>query len=157
MANRLLGRKIKRYFDEMLILELKCYHNRFKITLQLAKSVPNGTMLKQQDENLKISLTKQQDANQNIFIERTVFYKMNSNGEILLQDIKIPYTKNYFVRGFLTLSPKFYLPLGMLKYLQNLEMLKKDFPIGIHPKKYQPSSSKFIPYKIAKPHKAYRG
>lgn len=154
---KVLGKKIKRCLEGNVVISTICYHHSFQIILKISKNISKGSKLSEKNSKVHFNLVIQKNVTQDIVITREVSYKKDLDGTIKPIDIKIPYTKNTFVKGVLIVSPELYLTLGMQKYAQLNQATKQFSFIEIHPRRYQPSPSKFIPYTTCQPNHFYRG
>ncbi len=157
MSKRVLGKKTTRLLGGKVIISIECYFDSFKITLKFAKNIPKMTQIRENTEKVRMNLVLQKDTEREILITRTVSYKKDSEGVAKPIKLKILYNKNQWVNGFLTVSPEFYLTLGMRKYAEAKQLMERDLPMEIHDKNPRSSPSKFTPYRNVCPSHHYRG
>ncbi len=157
MSKRVLGKKTTRLLGGKVIISIECYFDSFKITLKFAEDIPKMTRLRENTEKVRMNLVWQKDKKREISITRTVSYKKDSEGVVKPIKLKILYNKNQWVNGFLTVSPEFYLPLGMRKYAEAKQLMERGLLMEIHDKNPRSSPSKFIPYRNVYPSHHYRG
>ena len=155
--DKLIGKKSQRFLNGKLHISIKCYPTSFEITLTTLSSISKGSKLKEKNEKALISFVTKANVAEGVSISRTISYKKDSDGNIKAPEIKISYTKSGVIRGFLIVSPEFYLPYALFQKAQNIEIAKQDFTIVIHEKHPRPSASKFVPYITSHPNRPYQG